>query len=442
MIYPPGPASFALRQSWAWVRRPHELLQTCQARYGVPFTLRFVGNRKMVIVTDEDSIKQAFRGPLDLFESGQGNKNFRHFVGENSIFVLDGEAHRRHRRLLMPPFKGERMRAYGELMRDNTIKDLEGWPRGTPFRALEAMSRITVELIFQAIFGIEDTARSRELTGLVAKLASGGTALLAFIAPLRVNLGPWSPWGRFLRTRSAIDAIIFDEIKRARAEAEGRTDILARLIVEGESRGDGLSDQELRDELLTLLGAGHETTATALAWALQWVLGLPEVKAKLEEELREVVGDGLVEVEHLPKLKYLSAVIDETLRLHEPIPIVLRGLARPAEIAGYRLPAGTVVCPSIHLVHRDPERYPDPLAFRPERFLGRRPGPFAYFPFGGGARICIGFAFALFQMKVMLATLLTRADLRLVGQPSLRYGRKGIVVVPANGTELVLEGLR
>lgn len=439
MSFPPGPASSALLQTLAWVRRPAQLMSRCRAAYGPTFTLRFVGGRRLVFLARPEHVREVFTGDPDLLLGGRANAAFARFMGERSLFALDGEVHRRHRRLLLPPFHGERMRAYGPLLVELTRRHMATWPRRRPFALVTAMRAITLDAIFEAVFGVVDAPSMRRLTALVAQLTGGVTALLAFLPFLRVDLGPWSPWGRFLATRAALDAILHDAIARARHA--GGEDILAKLVEESAREGEPLDDQELRDELLTLLGAGHETTATGLGWAFNWALGAPGVLDRLRIELREVVGAGDVRAEHLPRLTYLDAVLQESLRLTPPVPIVLRQLARPARVAGHDLPAGATVVPCLWLTQREPDLFPEPLAFRPERFLGagRRASPFALFPFGGGQRACIGLSFALFEMKIILATVLQRARLRLARPFSDAADRHAIVLTPRGGVEVVME---
>lgn len=436
--FPPGPSSSALLQTLAWVRRPARLMTRCRAAYGPVFTLRFVGDRRFVFVVRPEHVKEVFTGDPDLLLSGRANATFARFMGQHSLLALDGEPHRRHRRLLMPPFHGERMRAYGPLLVDLTRRHMAGWPRGRPFSLLAAMRALTLDAIFEAVFGVTDPGTVARLTGLIARLTSRASALLAFLPFLRVDLGPWSPWGRFLACRADVDAILRDAIARARRD--GGEDILAKLIEESARRGEPLTDQELRDELLTLLGAGHETTATGLGWAFAWALGTPGVLERSRAEVREVVGAGDVTAEHLPRLPYLDAVVQETLRLSPPLPMVVRELARDARFAGHDLPAGTTIVPCMWLAHREGDAFPEPLAFRPERFLGaRRASPFTLFPFGGGHRTCIGLAFGVFEMKIILATVLQRARLRPVDRFTAASERHAIVLAPRGGTRVVLE---
>lgn len=428
---PPGPSAPPLLQTWDWIRRPLHLLATCARDFGPTFTLRVVGGRTFVVVSAPDDVQQVFTGG-DLFLGGAANKNFARFMGPHTLFALDGEAHRRHRRLLHPAFLGERMRAYGPLLVALTRAEVAGWPERRAFPLVGALRRITLDAIFQGVFGVLDAERRAALAALVHRLAGPASALLAFLPFLHVDLGPWSPWGAFLRARAEFDHLIFDQIARARADlAAGarRDDILSRLLHETEAP---FTDDELHDELVTLLFAGHETTATALAWTFRWLLGDPAWLARATAEAR--AG------QDLERLPVLEAVCQEALRLSPPIPIVLRVLARDARVAGYDLPAGTHVVPSIWLAHQRPDVFPDPGRFDPGRFLGgSKASPWALFPFGGGPRICIGRAFSLYEMKVVLATVLASCDLRLVGRPSATASRLAIVLVPRDGTRVVLE---
>lgn len=440
MTLPPGPSAPPLLQTWAWIRRPLRLLATCARDFGPTFTLRVVGGRTFVVVSHPDDVRAVFTGG-DLFLGGAANKNFARFMGPHTLFALDGEPHARHRRLLLPAFHGERMRAYGPLLVDLTRAEVAGWPVGRAFPLLAAMRRITLDAIFQGVFGVLDPERRGALARLVARITSKASALLAFLPFLHVDLGPWSPWGAFVRARAELDRLLFDQIARARA-GQGGEDILSRLVAtsgEDASRaGEPFTDEELRDELLTLLFAGHETTATALAWTFRWLLGDPAWLARATAEAR-----GAHDLERLP---VLEAVCQEALRLSPPIPIVLRVLARDARVAGFDLPAGAHVVPSIWLAQRRPEAFPDPERFDPGRFLGQEERgrtsaktPWSLFPFGGGPRICIGRTFSLYEMKVVLATTLARCDLRLVGAPSAAASRQAIVLVPRDGTQVVLE---
>jgi cytochrome P450 len=421
------------------MRRPGPVLEDCARRFGSTFTLQMMRGRPHVIVSDPEDVRAVFAGSPDVFLSGKGNESFTPFLGESSLFVLDGEAHKRHRALSATPFRGERMRAYGPLVQELILRELARWEPGKPVTLLDAFHDVTSRVIFRAVFGVADEARAERLAALFAQAAGTASALVMFVPALQVKLGGFGPWSRYLETRRELDAILLDEIARARRSVGAREDILAKLIDESDRAGTPLSDAELRDELVTLLGAGHETTTSGLAWAFLWILGTPGVLAKVLEEVRAAAPGGKLDPEAMPRLRYLDAAIQEALRITPPIPIVRRWLAAPVTLGGHELPAGTFVCPSPYLAHRDARVFPDPLRFDPERFLGQRPPPHAFFPFGGGNRICIGLPFALYEMKVVLATVLANVDLRLLDAPSPRSRRRGIIIVPESGTRVVLE---
>jgi len=447
MPLPPGPRRPALLQTWAWIRRPCELMDSCAARFGRIFTIRFVRGRRFVLVADPDIVKEVFAAPPATFDSG--NKSFEAFAGPASLFVLAGPRHGRHRRLLTPPFVGKRMRAYGGLLIDITRRALATEPAGRPFRGHELFGRVALEAIFRAVFGMEEAEKLEAIAALVARLTGPWTALLAFLPGLHVDLGPWSPWGRFLRLKRAFDDILHAEIRRARADAlarRPREDILAKLVeakVDARSETESpLGDDELRDELTTLLIAGHETTAVSLAWAARRILGDPEVEARARAEIAGATGGAPLAAEHLARLPYLEACCEETLRIQPIVPIAPRLLAAPLRVGPHDLEPGTSVAPCMYLIHRDPALYPDPLRFRPERFQDEaaRPPPHRFFPFGGGFRLCIGHAFAIYEMKAILATLLAEASPALApgAPPADAYERKGILVAPRGGPPLVL----
>ncbi len=441
MNFPPGPTAPELVQTWRWIKRPYSVLDGCRAKYGKTFTLGFVGGRKLVITSDREVVKEVFSGDPELFLSGRANQAFKEFLGRNSLLTLDGKPHKEARRLLMPPFRGERMEAYDEVMRELTLEEMALWPRGKAFPVSDAMRRLSLNIIYSAVFGIRDVERRDSLTRPMTRLMSKTSGLLAFLPKLQIDFGPISPWGRFLRSRKEITDILYAEIKAVRETTEGRDDILARLIRESEKLGIELNDDDLCDHLMALVGAGHETIATAMGWTFQLLLSHPDVLARAKAEVDEVLGGEPVTAAHVRRFDYLDAVIQESLRLFPPIPIVVRLLSREAEVGGYTLPADTIVCPCSYLLHREPELYPDPLVFKPERLLGNRPGPFEFITFGGGVRTCVGVGFSYFERKIILATVLSRLNVRLAGAPSLAYRRKGIVLAPREGTPLIVEEL-
>lgn len=434
---PPGPRAPALLQTWSWIRRPVELLNRCRARYGARFTLRFIGGRHYLLVSDPADVKAVFTLPADSFQSA--NRAMEPFVGAHSLFVLEGERHRRHRRLIGPPLRGEKLPAYARGIGELTDRDLDAWPLGKPFPVVERMRAVALQVIFRAIFGVEDAARAARLTTLVHALTDRASALFAFLRPLQRDLGAFSPWGRFVRARAELLALLGEEIRRARQVREQRDDILARMLGEGVSEGDPLTDEEVADELITLLAAGHETSTATIGWVFQWILADQQLHEGVKAEVRGALGAGPLDGASLERLPLLDAVIAESMRLSPIIPIVPRLLAREVELDGLRVPAGTYLTPCAYLTHHDPQVFAEPERFSPERFLGARVSPFDFYPFGGGHRHCIGSAFALYEARAIVARVLARADLRLAAPAPQPVRRHGITLTPALGTPIVVE---
>jgi cytochrome P450 len=346
--------------------------------------------------------------------------------GTYSLLTLDGGEHMRQRKLLLPPFHGQAVRRYGDEIERIADRELDRWPLGEAFPLRPRMQAITLEVILRTVFGLREEARLADFRSAISKLAGIGNALV-WLPPLRRDFGRFSPAARFKRIRAAADELIYDEIHRRRAlpEDERGEDVLSVLLGARHEDGSPMTDQELRDELMTLLGAGHETSATGLSWAFERLLRNPQALARLSDE----PGDDA----------YLDAVIKETLRVRPVVTDVARKLTRDTEIAGYTVPAGTIVLLVIALVHRRPDLWPDPEAFRPERFLAGQPEPYSWIPFGGGVRRCIGAAFAQYEMKVVLRTIVRRARLRSAS-PEDEGGRlRHVTVVPARGARAVLE---
>lgn len=437
MTLPPGPSLPAALQLGAFLLRLGPFLESCQRRYGDLFTLTFPGLGHHVIASSPEAIRQCFTGPAEVLYAGRSNAFLTPVLGPSSVLILDREPHLRQRRLLLPPFHGERMGTYVERMREATERMLAQWPVGEPFAVQPHMQALTLEVILHTVFGVVEPGRRRELAWLLERLqAYAGVAHQLFLPVLQRDLGPLSPWGRFLRHRERVDRELLAEVARRRTEPP-REDVLSLLLEARDEQGQPMTDGELRDELVTLLVAGYDTTASALAWGLECLLSAPQVQARLEAELREVVGTGPLRAEHLPRLEYLDAVVKEVLRLCSIVPLVSRKLRAPFEVGGYTLPAGVLVMPCPYLLHRRPELYPQPHTFRPERFVGVRPGPYEWAPFGGGTRRCIGMAFALQELKVVLATLLLRLRLRLAGPAPSRAVRRGVLLEPHGGVRLV-----
>ena len=431
MSLPPGPRLPKAAQTVRLARDPIGYMRRCRARYGELFTLRYHPFDTLVYVCDPEVIREIFTGDPEVFRAGEANQFMEPTLGPRSVLLLDGADHLRMRKLMLPPFHGRSVTRYRDVMADIAARELETWPIGRPFPLRPRMQAITLEVILRAVFGIEDSERLERLrTALLAML---NVNMIHGALPFtRVDLGPRSPWGRYLRARAAADEIIFEQIaaRRAQAGGEERDDVLALLLAVEDEDGEGLSDAELRDELVTLLMAGHETTATALAWAFERLVRHPAALARAREEA--AAGDGA----------YLEAVIRETLRARPVVIDVARTLAARATLGGYDLPAGVMVVPMITLVQTGPGAWEDPDAFRPERFLGDAPAPYTWIPFGGGVRRCLGASFATFEMRVVLETILPAADL-LPSTPEPEAARlRHVTLVPARGGEVVLERRR
>jgi cytochrome P450 len=414
------------------------MLETCRRRYGDTFTLRFPGFDPLVLVSDPAAIKGVFSGDPNELRAGEANVVIAPFVGPDSVLLADGARHRRKRRLLMPPFHGERMQLYGDLMRTITDRAIDAWPLGRAFPIQEETQRITLDVILRAVFGLDEGA---QMEALRARLVEGAAVVtdhpMLMMKWLQRDLGRLTAWGRVERLRDEADAILFAEFARRRCENRAdRTDILSLLMAARDEDGQPMSDGELRDEMITLLLAGHETTATTLAWVTQHVLAHPTVHARLRAELLGRSAVGPADASDLP---YLDAVIKETQRLMPIIPMVGRRLHSAMRIGGHDLPAGVVVAPCAYLVHRRPDLWDEPDVFAPERFLGKRPSPYEFFPFGGGARACLGAAFATFEMRIVLSRILTRVEMRAAPGYRVRVVRRGITFAPSQGMPVVVE---
>jgi cytochrome P450 len=417
-----------------FIMQPTSFLVECERRYGEYFTLRLSDERTMVITSDPGAVKTVFTGDPEQLLAGKNNDILRPLLGDRSVLLLDGAAHMRQRRLMLPPFHGERMKAYGETMRAVAERHVAGWPHGAAFAAAPSMQAITLEIILRTVFGLEDEERIERIGTPLRRLLDATASqprLLALQVTSSENPRPRSPWGRFNSLVEAADRVIYEELheRRAQGDAGSHDDILSMLLEARDEEGRPLTDLELRDELMTLLLAGHETTATALSWTLERLVRHPEVVARLREERRQ--GE-----EASP---YLEATIKEALRLRPVVTAVGRHLTAPLEIGGRVLPAGVSINPSIYLLHRRPDLYPEPEAFRPERFLDNPPGTYQWIPFGGGVRRCLGASFALFEMRVVLQTVLDRVALVPRREADERVTRRAITFAPKRGARIAVE---
>jgi cytochrome P450 family 135 len=416
--------------SAGFVFQPTKFLDACYERMGDYFTLRPAPDRVLVVTADPAAVKQVFTTDPALLHAGEANIVLAPLLGRRSVLLLDGPEHLRQRKLMLPPFHGERMRLYERAMEEAAEWHVAGWPRGRRFAVLPSMQAITMDVITRAVFGIDDAAGRERLSAPLRRqldmVANRLTVLMLMLTSDGEGTGTRGPWARVAAARREADELIYEQIRARRADPRvgERTDVFSLLLAARDEEGEPLSDVELRDELMTLLVAGHETTATAMAWTLERVVRHPEVLARLVEE---------------PDGEYLDAVIKETLRLRPVVPAVARKLLEPMEFGGWRLPAGVHIAPSIYLLHRRADLYPDPLAFKPERFLGVTPGTYEWIPFGGGIRRCLGASFALMEMKVVLSTILKTVRLKPApSSESESVTRRAVTFAPRRGGRIVV----
>jgi cytochrome P450 len=423
---PPGPKGPNALVAMRFLLQGPRFLDSCRARYGDAFTIRLNTGRTVVIVSDPAVVKEVFQASPDDLHAGAGNVVLKPILGGRSVLLLDGPEHLRQRRLMLPPFHGERMRAYGETMTEVAERHIARWPVGQSFAVHPTMQAITLEIILRTVFGVEDQAGVERLGAPMKRLLNSTDQplrLLSLQFTRSAGAKPRSPWGRVYALMAPVDALIHEEIAARRADAEPRDDILSLLLAARDEDGNALTDAELRDELMTLVLAGHETTATALAWTIERLVRTPRVLARLREE--QEAGEGT---------EYLDAVVKEALRLRPVVPGVIRQLQRPMTIGDIELPKGVHIAPSIYLIHRRADVYPDPEAFHPERFLGEdAPSTYEWLPFGGSVRRCLGASFALYEMRIVLDTVLRRATLETTAAEAEPVKRRFVTYTPAQG---------
>lgn len=428
---PPGSNAPSLLQAYRYARDPLGFLISLQRRYGDLFTLSFPFFGRLYYVADPALVKALFTTPADRAHAGEANATvLEPALGPNSVLTLDDAPHMQQRKLLLPPFHGERVEAYGELIRRMTIEQMETWPVGEPFALRPHTQRITLAVIMRAVFGVHDEERLERFEALIDDF-SKRVGLITTFPALRRNFGPGSPWPRFLRSRDRLDEFIYEEIGLRRAEVEageeGHDDVLSLLLKARHDDGSPMSDEELRDELVTVLGAGHETTATGLAWAMERLLRTPRALSTLRDSL--AAGEE----------EYLGATVKETLRARPVIVDVARKLTVPLEIGGYELPAGSFAMAAIAALHYREDLFPRPEEFRPERFLEEKADNYAWIPFGGGVRRCIGAAFAEYEMRIVLREFVERARLSAPDPKPEKVKVRNITLAPGKGTVVKLD---
>jgi cytochrome P450 family 110 len=440
MTLPPTITTPKLFQLWQWILNPLEFLHNYERQCGDIFTVSMAGGFEGgIFISNPEAIQQLLTSDTKQFSApGDANQLLQPFLGNSGVILLDGREHRQRRQLLMPQFHGDKVRVYTDLMRQITQESIEQWQVGETINVRKQMQSISLSIILQTVFGLYRGERydliREKLVEVLSLIESPLSSSFLFFPGLQKDLGAWSPWGKFLRNREALDRLIYQEIADRRHEENrsNRTDILSMLIDSKDTDGNGMSYLELRDELMTLLFAGHETTATALSWAIYWINYLPEVKEKLLTEFATLAptADALA----ISRLPYLNAVCSETLRIY---PVGMLTFARmteePVSLQGYNLDAGKMVVGCIYLTHHREDLYPEPHLFKPERFLNHQFSPYEYFPFGGGSRRCIGMALAQLELKLVIFEVLTNCQLELTGELPVIPARRGVTLGPKGG---------
>jgi cytochrome P450 family 135 len=428
-MLPPEPKSSPLVQTLRWSFRPLPFLQECREKHGDAFSLKFLGfERPMVMISDPVAIKALYTERSHGLPPGR-EVVLTPIVGPHSVLVIEGADHLAHRKVMLPPFHGERMRSYEPIVSEIVDSEIDSWPLGEEFAIHPRMQAMTLEVILRVVFGVAEGPRLEQLrvvlTRVLEETASPFTQLIGLAARRFGGRGPWAKFEAQLRD---VDELLYAEIAdhRKREDLEERDDILSLLMQARFEDGSEMDDEDLRDQLMTLLLAGHETTATALAWTFDLLLRHPRELAKLRESLE--AGED----------EYLRATISESLRLRPVVPLAGRRLAKPLETDDLSLPAGTDVTPAIWLAHTRADVYPEPFAFRPERFLDEAPDTYAWIPFGGGIRRCLGAAFAEFEMRIVLREVLTRCELHKANPRPEKIGRRNITLSPKDGTPVVV----
>jgi cytochrome P450 len=433
---PPGPRLPAAWQTIVAWRRPTAMLERCRARYGRRFTLRVLGQPAFVVLSDPAEIEQVFMASPEDLHPGEGVRVIESLVGPNSVILLDEDAHLEQRRLMLPAFHGERMQRLTDVMRELTERELASWPREEAIQLHPRLQRLTLEIILRAVFGLRQGAQLEELRETITELLAFSESPLSLLPFAQRIFSGRGRWARLPVLHAELDRQLFALIEQRRSERSEGDDVLDMLLRARHEDGSPMSAHELRDELVTVLVAGHETTASQLAWAFERLAREPAARRRLTEELDAGESDA-----------YLTASIQEILRLRpvlaEAEPRVVK---RAIEIGGIEYPPGVALVLSAYLVHRDPDIYPQPQAFRPERFLdakdgevrGRVPGKYTWIPFGGGRTRCLGASFALTEMKVVLAAVLGRCEIAAVHASGERTRRRSITLSPAGQATVVL----
>jgi cytochrome P450 len=426
---PPGPQTPAAVQSFGWWARPVAYLERCRRQFGKRFTIRQVGQPPFVIISDPAEIKQAFTAPPEILHPGEGAQILAPIVGDNSILLLDEGEHLRQRRLVLPAFGGDRIERLRELVEEVTAREIASWPLGHSIASQEPMQRLTMEVILRAVFGLEPGERLDRLRASLTGMTKFGLSPISLLPPAQRSIAGRGPWARFKAYRDEVDEITYELIAERRADADlDAADILSAFAHATHEDGSPMTDGEIRDQLMTLMIAGHETTATSLAWAMERLSRSPQALAELTAEVRAGDDD-----------TYLTATVREVMRVRPVLPVAQPRMTKaPIEVGGWEYPVGVCLMAGAWLVHHDAEIYPDPYAFKPERFLDTEPGTYTWIPFGGGRRRCAGANLAILEMKAVLRELLRVADIKSTSKPLEPIRRRAITISPASGGEVTL----
>ena len=426
-MLPPGPRAPRALQMMGFWSRPIAYVERCRRRYGSRFTLRIIGTPPFVMLSEPGELKQLFSSPPDVLHPGQGARILEPILGANSVLLLDEAAHLEQRKLLLPAFHGNRMQRLTGLMSEIAEREVASWPRDEPVALHARLQRVTLEIILRATFGFEQSERMETMRSRLHELLVFAESPISVLPPWVQRL-PFGPPGRLQRVLAEVDTLVFEQIEERRGGEAGGDDILAMLLAARHEDGSPMSPRELRDELMTALVAGHETTASQLAWAFELLTREPAALGALVSELDAGSGE-----------EYMTATIQEVMRRR---PVVMNAEPRltmqEVQIGDWTYPSGVALLANAWLVHHDPSNYPDPYAFRPERFLERQPGTYTWIPFGGGRRRCLGASFAMLEMKTVLRAVLERFDVRPATAAPEHAMRRSITISPAGGATVVL----
>jgi cytochrome P450 len=427
MALPPGPRMPVFLQGIGWWNRPTAFMERCRARYGNRFTIRLPGQPPFVMISDPEELKEIFKAPPDVLHPGEGARILEPVLGSNSVILLDEAPHLEQRKLLLPAFHGDAMQKLVGLMEELASQEVAGWPTGQQFELHPRFQALTLEIILRAVFGLDAGERLDALRERLTEILEFGRSPVSVNQRLWRNFGGFGPFAAFLRAREKADELVYEQIDERRSSGERRDDVLSMLLDARHEDGSEMSREEIRDELMTALVAGHETTASELAWAFERLAQSPRVLERLHSEIDSANGDD-----------YLTATIQEVLRRRPVLPQAEpRLVKKPIEIGGWQYEPGVVLGANVWLVHHDPDVYPDPFAFRPERFLEEPPGTYTFIPFGGGRRRCLGASFAMLEMKVALRAALERYTVEPAGELE-RTRRRAITISPRRGALTVL----